>query len=268
MSESLPIVYSAHHASQNFGKFSDRCQLTSEQRLRYSDYGTAQTIPTNGEASFIAEYSRGLIDLNRTPNDPALFPSEDFGKPTRNKIWIPGQELTEGEMAEIKDTIYEPYHNNILSTIRMFKQSGLVVAWDNTAHYVIGNNQSGEQEMMRPIILSNRGNEESSEGEDTTTCDPDLLLELGHQLGRSLLKRRLPNEIHYNLVFKGGYIAQRYNTRTSGDLGTSYPIQSFQVEYDTAVTHDQETLTPNPQAIAALKASFEEAMHQTYKNLG
>lgn len=67
-SREVPVIYTAHHASADFGEFVDRSALHVEQRLRFSDYGTDETVPLNGLAAFIAERSRALGDLNRHPN--------------------------------------------------------------------------------------------------------------------------------------------------------------------------------------------------------
>jgi N-formylglutamate amidohydrolase len=265
MPEKLPIVYSAHHAGRKFGAFSTRVELTPEQQFRYSDYGTAETAPRNGTL-LVGEYSRGLIDLNRAPDNSQLFPTEDFARPTRNKIWLPGQELTEDERKTVLRTVYEPYHDQILNTVRTFTKPGLVVAWDNTAHYIIGKDEAGNSQEMRPFILSNRGREGSTEGDgETTTCDPAFLQEFGYKFAKALRAHGLPDEIYFNFVFKGGYIAQHYNTRTNPDLHTQ-PVQSFQLEYDSALTHDQQTLEPNLQAMQGIQSSFEHAIYETYSN--
>lgn len=265
MSERLPIIYTAHHASHNFGEFTQRCALTPEQRLRFSDYGTAQTVPTNGVLTLVGEYSRGIIDLNRAPNDSSRFPQKDFSKPVKNPIWLPDLELTEAELQNVSERIYDSYHNRIIEAVHTFKQPGLVVAWDNTAHYMIGANERGEQEMMRPFILSNQGAENSTEsdGSKVTTCDPEFLQQFAYHFARSLGENGLPNEIVFNLVFKGGYIAQHYNTRRNPTLHDQ-SVQSFQIEYDAAITHSQETLKPDLQAMEDLKKSFEEAIYDTY----
>jgi hypothetical protein len=75
----------------------------------------------------------------------------------------------------------------------------------------------------------------------------------------------LPNEVHLNLVFKGGYITQSYSTLLKDDLQTDYPVQSFQMEYSTAITHDQKTLEPNHKAIESLRTCWEEVISEAYK---
>ena len=142
MKEKLPIQISAHHASSTFGVFSDRCALTSEQRVRYSDYGSAETAPRDGiQEPLVAMFSRGVVDLNRAPDSKTLFPEKDFGKPEPNAIWKPDQGLSLKDRMAIRKSIYEAYHTQLLESIQSFSRPGLVVAWDNTAHYHIGKNE-------------------------------------------------------------------------------------------------------------------------------
>jgi hypothetical protein len=72
-----------------------------------------------------------------------------------------------------------------------------------------------------------------------------------------------------NFVLKGGYITRRYSTlRNSSDLaelGISCPVQSLQLEYDMAITHDQLSLEPKPDNIKALKEAFSVAIASSIK---
>jgi len=255
----IPVVFSAHHASADFNWLSHRCGLTPDQRIRYSDYGTNITVPKTGPYQ-IARYSRGLVDLNRGPSDPTLFPQQDFGKPERHRIWRDGLEPTSEERRYIMGNIYDRYHDGLLRAARGLGRVGLVVAWDNTAHYIFGNNEAGEPVMMQNIILSNGGMEGSAypaPGE-TTTCDPALLVEFANRLRPALTTRGLCSDVVFNVVYPGGHIAKTYNT-LSGRVDVPHPLHSFQVEYDTLITHDQQTLKPDYHAMHDLRTAFEEA---------
>lgn len=265
-SAEVPVIYTAHHASSNFGEFSKRTALSAEQRLRFSDYGTSETVATNGIATLVATRSRALGDLNRYPNDPGLFPDQDFSRPQRQDIWLPGQELSEAEKAACKSIHYNPFHNKILDLLRNRDSQTFVVAWDNTADYAIGKNAEGSDVNMPSFILSNQGKEARADGPEgeATTCDPDFLVLLGEYMCETLAGAGLPNDIHLNLVYKGGYICRRYNTFRNADeleeLGIQSPAQSLQVEYNTAITHDQETLQKIPGRAILLQKAFGHAM--------
>jgi hypothetical protein len=275
-SAEVPVIYTAHHASPEFGEFSKRTALSAQQRLRFSDYGTSETVATNGIATLIATRSRALGDLNRDPSDPGLFPDQDFSKPQRHNIWLPGQELTEDEKIACKAVHYNPFHDKILDLLRDTDGQAFVVAWDNTANYTIGKNVEGSDIRMPSFILSNQGKEGQAKGleGETTTCDPDFLIILGEYMSETLAEAGLPNDIHLNLVYKGGYICKRYSSSRNADeleeLGISSPTQSLQIEYNTAITHNQETLQKIPGQATLLQKAFSKAMLLTtarYKKL-
>ncbi|RUT03035.1 hypothetical protein DSM106972_053430 [Dulcicalothrix desertica PCC 7102] len=278
MSKILPIVYSAHHASHNFGKFTSRCALTLEQCVKYSDYGTDDTVPKHTHYS-ISNYSRGLVDLNRAPDSPTLFPKQDFGKPNKNNIWLSGFEPTDEERKFIRETIYEPYHQQLLQTIKNLEDYDtesnkpiVVVAWDNTAHYEIGKNPDGTARIMDYFILCNNGDRNkgnSTNPQVKTTCNPDFIVELANNLNSALREQKLEGKATLNTYDdkpnnECGYIASNYNTHYNPGISKKRPVESFQVEYSTIITHSQQHLCPNYEAMQKLRLAFEKAMEETY----
>jgi len=267
----VPVIYTAHHASHDFGEFTERVALTEEQRIRFSDYGTSETVPLHGIATIVTERSRALGDLNRDPDDSGRFQGQDYGQPQKHDIWKEGQELTEAEKQFCHANFYEPFHSEIVRLLASQEGPAMVVAWDNTAHYVIGNSERGESVTMKPFVLSNCGAEESAHpnSQEPTSCEPEFLELLSEIFAKELFKQGLPNEIHLNLVMKGGYICRQYSTlRNESELktkGINIPVQSLQVEYDTVITHDQVTLEPIPEKITSLRLAFTNAISRAYK---
>lgn len=262
----VPVIYSAHHASHNFHDFDHRIALDNEQKVRFSDYGTDQSIPANGLVSIIAEHSRALGDLNRDPNDPGRFQDQDYHQPDRHNIWKLGQELSSQDKAYCDKVFYQPYHQEIVSQLKKRSEPTFVVSWDNTAHYYIGDDSLGRAQTMRPFILSNRGDEgnTSSSSAEITSCDPLFLGILADRFSNCLSENDLPSEVLLNFVFKGGYICRQYsslrNDKVLKNLGITCDVQSLQLEYDAAMTHDQITLEPKPEAIKSIKNAFEKAI--------
>lgn len=268
----LPILYTIEHASDNFGEFAERVALTTEERFKFSDYGTLDTVPEHTTV-IAAQYSRGLIDLNRAPDHPNLYPVVDFAQPAVHHIWENGLSLTSDEKEKVYKSIYKNYHNEILKHVRSFTKPGFVVAWHNTAHYEIGRNEKEENVMMKPFILSNLGAENSADlssiqkqNQGTTSCDPLFMQKLAKNFKQELKAVGLPHEVLLNYVFKGGYVAEHYNTRRHPELNVPYPLQSFQVEYDTLITHDQKTLKPNGSNMRMLRNAFETAITKTFES--
>ncbi len=265
----VPVIYTAHHASSEFGEFLERTALDFEKRIRFSDYGTDETVPTNGIVTIIAEHSRALGDLNRDPDDPDRFKTADYAKPDAHPIWKEGESLTAADKTYCQKTFYDPFHTEILDQLRHRKEPTLVVAWDNTSHYDIGLNEAGESVTMKPFVLSNRGSEASGKAgaNEPASCDPELLELLAKQFRSELDKHDLPNEVHLNLVFKGGYITRQYSSFRNRSVlkkqGITCEVQSLQLEYDTAITHNQTTLEPNEDNMIKLQTAFSEAIRIT-----
>lgn len=261
-SAEIPFVFSAHHASDDFGAYTDRCALTDLQRKAYSDYGTSQTVPQNGIGAVEATLSRGIVDLNRAPADAQQFAQYDFANPV-NAIWKQGQQLSEAEKQQILQDYYETFHG-ALTELAESADSGvsIVVAWDNTAQKVIGNNEVGEPVVMPTIILSNQGDEELQSRADgqQTTCDPQLLKLIGDQLTNALAAADLPNDVHYNLVFKGKQIVASHTEWPNNPLR-----QSLQIEYSSVLTHNQETLEELPGRINLVRSVAEHALTQAFQ---
>lgn len=259
---SLPILYSAHHCSASFGEWSARVALDEERRKRLSDCGTDRTVPLHGRALF-ATHSRGVIDLNRPLSHMDLFRDADFADPP-NRIWHPWQEPTPAEQEDIIRRIYRPYHDRLLRCLQELSRGGrpvLVVAWDNMGRYPLREDGSVRPGSSPPIILSNCGEKGS--------CDAGLLSALAGEFRAALLACGFSADtaggMHFNLPgFKGGYICEHYTTRRHPDLPVDVDVQSLQVEYDIAITHDPYTLEADDDAIRRFQRAFSLAMERTY----
>ncbi len=269
----VPAIYSAHHASHGFERFTERVALTPEQGIRFSDYGTADSVPVNGLFTLVAEQSRALGDLNRAPDDPGRFQDQDYGKPERHDIWLPGRELTEAEKRFCQRTFYNPYHDVITKYLSVRDRPTFVIAWDNTADYEIGADEAGNKVSMPDFILSNRGVEGSFDPleDEEASCDPEIMETLASKFEDNLAFFKLPNSVERNLVYKGGYITRRYSSRRNPELlqslGITCDVQSFQLEYNTALTHMQHNLNFNPERARDLRNAFSFAMIDTVKAL-
>jgi N-formylglutamate amidohydrolase len=281
MNEKLPIIATAHHASGYFGfGLDEKCALTDRQKVMLTDIGTDQTVPRDGiHDPLISVFSRGMIDLNRGPKSPNLFRTHDF---EGNNIWKDGGIPAKEDQDWIRKYIYDPFHGRLQRIVRSFTRPGLVMAWDNTGPHEIQNPLTGEKDQMPPFILSNRGTRDSTaitdyteyskrlgthQNGNVTTCDPRFLAEFRLDLIQELKKIGLPDEVHLNRVYKGGYIAEYYNTRRQPHLNDSQPVQSLQSEYNWGLTHDEETLTPKPDVIEKIRTAYERALKKTYANL-
>ena len=276
---SFPILYSAHHRSNDFLEFTDRCALTEDQRKRLSDLGTDLTVPCHGILPpLLASHSRGIVDLNRSPNHLDLFRDDDFADPP-NRIWLPWQEPTAREQEDILRRIYQTYHDRLLACIQELSlehPSIIVVAWDNMGRYPLRADGSPRPGHIVPFILSNCGMTEGVDQDERqcepTSCDPAFLFRLAEEFHHSLLacgfSSHIADGIHFNLPgFKGGYVCEHYTTRRHPELPVGADVQSLQVEYDIALTHNPHTLEADDNAIRRLQQAFVMAMGRTYQNV-
>ncbi len=273
----LPILYSAHHCSANFGEWSARVALSEARRKRLSDCGTDRTVPLHSNA-LLATHSRGVVDLNRSPCHLDLFRDVDFADPP-NRIWHAWQEPTPGEQEDIIRRIYRPYHDRLLRCLQELskgRQPILVVAWDNMGRYSLREDGSLRPGLTVPIILSNcgrkGGTDQDEQQRESTSCSPALLSALAAEFRTALLACGFPADvadgIHFNLPgFKGGYICEHYTTRRHQELPVDVDVQSLQVEYDVALTHDTRTLEANDDAIRRLQRAFTVAMERVYAGM-
>jgi len=274
---SIPILYSAHHCSSDFGKFSNRSALSAEQRKRLSDCGTDLTVPLHGKV-LLAGYSRGIVDLNRPLDRIDLFRDTDFADPP-NRIWIPSQEPTPNEREDIIQRIYRSYHDCILRCLQELShehRSIVVVAWDNMGRYPLRGDGSLRPGLIVPVVLSNCGTNGSTDKDgqqqEPTSCSPVILYALAAEFRTALLacgfSSDIADGIHFNLPkFKGGYICEHYNTRRHPELHVDADVQSLQVEYDIALTHNPGTLKTDNDATHRLRQAFAMAMERAYVNL-
>lgn len=267
----VPVIYSAHHASSNFGEFVERVALNKEQKVRYSDYGTLETVPDNGISTIISEHSRGLGDLNRALDNPSLFSDTDFTQSVKNRIWLEGKSLTDAEKSNCIESIYNKYHGKIIELLKKQKHTTFVVAWDNTAPYYIGDDDKGVPVIMPSFVLSNHGAQDTGmpSGKEDLSCDTRFMLILRDEFIKQLDIYDLPSEVHLNLAYKGGYIAGNYssnrNVKYLKQNGVKCQVNGLQLEYSTAITHDVETLKPNETNIKKLKASFSKAIEDAFE---
>jgi hypothetical protein len=85
---------------------------------------------------------------------------------------------------------------------------------------------------------------------------------------KALREHDLPDEVHMNLVYRGGSNCRMYSSHRNPELlaekGVTALVQSLQLEYDTALTHDQQTLEFYPGKATTIQAAFSQAIEQAF----
>jgi hypothetical protein len=289
METTTNTIWSAHHAShsffdaQNGVDYRSRCALTPLQQEKLSDYGTDITVPTNGVLTMRSQLNRALGDLNRKKDN--AFRPQDFGKIFRDgrwhadkhDIWLPGQQPTDAEKEQLLTMYWDPYYARILEELRRAKRPMVVVAFDNTANYKIGENTDGSDRIMMNIDVANDGakgkpglDEKGEERKLITTCDPKFLQEFAYQLSRALREQGLRDDVTRNEYDdeefnQCGDLAKHFNTR-GNVLDVPNEVQAIQIEYNTFLTHliQDHALVADFDAMVKLRIAIERAMYATY----
>jgi N-formylglutamate deformylase len=133
----------------------DGCSLPSELVPRLTP--TARAVPDTdwqvsrlyafagemGASMLIPRYSRYVVDLNRPPDDTALYPGQNSTGlcPTRRfdggPVYQPGEEPDETEVIRRVDRYWRPYHQALADELaRLRADFGRVVLWE--AHSIAG----------------------------------------------------------------------------------------------------------------------------------
>lgn len=150
--------------------------------------------------TIVANWSRYVVDLNRSPADQPLYPGRlDTGLcPTEtfagDAIYLDGAAPTEAEIEQRRRDCWEPYHERLGAEIARLKEAhGFAILWD--AHSISS---------RVPRLFEGRLPELNLGTNDMRSCDAHLARRLAARLADS----------GYSSVsngrFKGGYITRHY----------------------------------------------------------
>ncbi len=200
----VPLLVSVPHAGTEVPREIARRFTLAGQALTDTDwyvdelYAFAREL---GASMVVANYSRYVVDLNRSPNSQSLYdsspttpvcPTNTFaGEP----IYMPGETPTATEVGERVARYWQPYHSQIEAELdRLHAEHGFVLLWD--AHSV-GSEVPGLFEGVLPEFNIGTRDDRS----------------YPRSLAESLLAR-VTGEGKYGAVlngrFKGGYITLNY----------------------------------------------------------
>ena len=155
-------------------------------------------LPALGITTLYANYSRFVVDLNRSPDSEPLYPGrfETGLVATKtfdgNRIWKADPD--QREIKRRRETFHDPYHrklNELLSTIRDRDGRAFVV----DAHSVVSMANSLHGPLDKEIYLGNR---------DGQTCDASLMGFFADAFAAQGLT------VSRNYPYKGGYTTEHY----------------------------------------------------------
>ena len=208
----VPILLSIPHVGTDFpeelrGQYVEELAKKPDDTDFYLDrlYDFAAEM---GLTTIAANYSRWVIDLNRTPNSEALYqdgriitaltPITDFtGAPIyQEKNFEPNQE----EVERRKQLYYYPYYDKIAELLSgLKKEFGQVLFWD--AHSIREYVPSIQEAKFPALILGN--NEEKTASQALIQAALKGLSSKGH-------------ELTHNTPFKGGNLTRHFGDPSKG----------------------------------------------------
>lgn len=197
-----------------------------------------------GASLLVPRWSRYVIDLNRPPDDRALYPGQNgtglcpLQRFDGGDVYRPGQAPAVDEVGERVTHYWEPYHTALREELdRLRAQHGHVLLWE-------GHSIRGEV----PFLFAGRL--------------PDLNFGTadGHSCGQAVRERLLRTaqaQREYDFVFdgrfKGGYITRHYGQPDAG-------IDAVQLELAQRNYMDEDRFTWAPERAVRLQAVLRQLL--------
>lgn len=158
-----------------------------------------------GASVIAATHSRYVVDLNRPPDNASLYPGHDviglvpLDTAARERLYPPGREPDEKEIAYRVETFWQPYHSALEKELdRLRTQHGYALLWD--AHSIAS---------LLPRFFQGKLPDLNFGTADGMSCAPgtgERLFALGRNTHTAVLNGR----------YKGGYITRRYGNPAKG----------------------------------------------------
>lgn len=181
--------------------------------------------PSIGAATIAANFSRYVVDLNRSADDAApyanqistgLCPLQTFAG---EDLYLPGESVSEDEQAARVREYWQPYHNKIADTLEQLReQHGYALLWD--AHSI-----ASEVPRLFPGVLTDINVGTDGSKSCAAICEQAVMAATDDSAYSSVLNGR----------FMGGYITRHY-----GDPGKN--IHAIQLELSQRCYMDEKRM--------------------------
>ncbi len=204
------------------------------------------------DASLItARFSRYVVDLNRSPEDDALYagristglcPTKTFAG---ERIYEPGVGITDGEKAKRVSEYWQPYHETLRIVLEATREKhGYALLWD--AHSI-----AGEVPMLFEGVLPdlNIGTDNGK------SCGSDLAAAVS-QVAEGSAYTAVTNG-----RFRGGYITRRYGRPEAG-------VHAIQLELAQRTYMDETNAEYEADRAAAVAGTIRQMLVAYQESVG
>ena len=189
-------------------------------------------------------YSRYVVDLNRPPDDAALYPGQNstglcpVQRFDGGPIYRDGQQPDAGEVAERRQMFWQPYHDALSAEIdHLQHKHGRVLLWE--AHSIRG---------QCPFLFDGPLPDFNIGTADGRSCNPQL---------QARVEACLAAQCAYSWVangrFKGGHITRNYGRPDAG-------VDAVQLELAQRNYMDEDSFAWLPERAARLQVSIRELL--------
>jgi N-formylglutamate amidohydrolase len=202
-----------------------------------------------GASVIAANYSRYVVDLNRSPTDEILYPGQlSTGLcPPRtfagDAIYRDGGGVDGAEVARRVEAYWRPYHNRIeqaLADIR--SEYDFALLWD--AHSI-------RSEV--PLLFTGTLPELNIGTNDGASCPAEVLQKVMD------VAEQLPYAVVANQRFKGGYITRRYGRPEEAVYAIQLEVAQRCYMDESTLGYDEQRAGELARAIEALVAVYQAA---------
>ena len=236
----LPVIASIPHTGTYVPEDIKQLFASSDvARLPMTDWFLHELydfLPDLGISSIAANYSRYVIDLNRSPVSLELYPGRFETKLVSDKDFQ-GNEIFSNypsaeQISSYKKTVHQPYHDALENLIQeAINTHGQAYVFD--LHSIAKHATIIHSELDKDIYLGNR---------DGKSCTNEWLAFIEQEFLQNKLS------VQKNSPYKGGYITHHY--------GLASNVQAIQIEMNQSLYLPQDNVVEEDCAMVVLGSEF------------
>lgn len=254
----LPFILSIPHSSRRIpGVLRPRLALSDQQIIESVDFGAQEIFgQLPAKDVIIAQWSRLLVDLNRSPEnrgDKGVAALTDYQGRT---IYKPGQAPTASQIDRFITDYYRPYHEKITMALGRYNTIGLIDGHSLNGIGPADAPDAGQQ--RKDVVLSNNGDNAGKpvHGQGPVTCPTEIMAAMVSALEAQGFT------VSVNSPYKGGHIVKHYSA--------NLPVNNcwaMQMELNQNLYMPLNSTRPDQERIIRTTARIQTALTRLANNL-